>query len=416
MNKLGRVLIVSLVVALLVSQPALAILQETRTGIENDAVFWSGVSSPCGTSSGGSTVVSTAPATRSVAAFVDLYGKMAYDNSLKTGVPYDFTLGQAIIESGYGQSGLTKEANNFFGIKGEYNGQSVTKRTREESPSGASYYVMAKFRKYPSPQDSFNDHDNLFRTAPRYAKALKYPNDPIMFLTEVKNAGYATDSHYIQTVGSVIRSVQSYVLSKNLFPPSSQVVYTVEPVAGANTTSSSTATSAGTCPSQSKGPSDASSYQNPLREAKDVQGTRIGAGVYFAGRSTVYPIGKAVVVVALTNAMSPKNSFISYKLIDGPAAGKVIFVSGTCSSGIKKDDQLEPTTKLCDMNNEEPFTQMGWANDTGTAPADTVADDQYSVYGENFAELLTRLGAPTVSVGTAQVTETTLPTGWPTWE
>ena len=274
---------------------------------------------------------------------------------------------------------------------------------------------MASFRKYPSPQDSFNDHDRLFRTVPRYAKALQYPNDPIMFLTEVKNAGYATDSSYIQTVGNVIRGVQAYIASKNLFPPSSKVVYKIEPIAGATTASGTTATSAGSCPDK-KDSSDSSSYQNPLREAKDVLGTKVGAGVYYAGRGTVYPIGKAVVIVALTNARSPENSFISYKLTEGSAAGKIVFVSGTCSSGIKKDDQLEATTKLCDMSNKEPFTQIGWANDTGTAPADTVAEDQYSVYGENFAELLAKLGAPNVSVGSAQVTETKLPDGWPIWE
>lgn len=35
------------------------------------------------------------------------------------------TAAQAAIESGWGTSGLTAEANNLFGIKGRYNGQYV---------------------------------------------------------------------------------------------------------------------------------------------------------------------------------------------------------------------------------------------------------------------------------------------------
>lgn len=406
------------IITLLTGQTGLAVQPETLKSIQNDATFWSGVSSPCGTSNGGSNSGSGDEAggviTKSVGAFVDTYGKMAYENSLKTGVPYDFTLGQAIIESGYGQSDLTKKANNFFGIKGEFNGQSITMRTREESSSGASYYVNAQFRKYPSPQDSFNDHDRLFRTAPRYKEALKYPNDPIAFLTEVKKAGYATDSKYVATVGSVIRNVQAYIASKNLYPPSSEVIYTIEPIAGSTSASSSTTTSAGDCPGRDEDISK--TYKNPLRNIKELQPIRVGSGVQFSGNGKMYPIGKATVVLALTNATDPNYSFISYKVLEGQAAGKIIYISGKCSSGIKKDDTLDTETALCQMTNQEPFTEVGWANDTGTGPADITTDDQYSAYGTNFRSLLIKLGAPTGSVGDAQRTSTVLPTGWPSWE
>lgn len=417
MYKYKPLITIILAAILLAAQPVFAITPETQKGIDYDATFWSGVSSPCGTSSGGSSSGSGGggTATKSIASFVDTYGKMAYDNSIKTGIPYDFTLGQAILESGYGQSGLTKQANNFFGIKGKYNGQSIMMRTREETSSGGSYYVMAEFRKYPSPQDSFNDHDRLFRTAPRYAEALKYPNDPIMFLTEVKKAGYATAGNYIQVVGDVIRGVQAYVASKNLYPPSSQVVYQIEPIPGASTsTGSSTATSAGNCSTAQQG--DVSNYKNPLRDTTGLQSTGIGSGVTYGGSGKMYAVGKGKVVLSLTNAENPESNFVSYKLTEGPATNKIIYVSGMCASKVRKDQEIDANTVLCEMKNEDPFTQIGWANDTGIGPAETVANDQFSAYGVNFSQLLAKLGLSVASTGDSQATDVTLPTGWPTWQ
>ena len=59
------------------------------------------------------------------------------------------TAAQAFIESNKGNSGLTQKANNLFGIKGKYNGQSVTMLTTEYY-NGVAQKVNASFRKYPS--------------------------------------------------------------------------------------------------------------------------------------------------------------------------------------------------------------------------------------------------------------------------
>ena len=45
-------------------------------------------------------------------------------------------MAQAATESGWGQSQLTKQANNFFGIKGAFNGQSVAMPTTEYDQNG----------------------------------------------------------------------------------------------------------------------------------------------------------------------------------------------------------------------------------------------------------------------------------------
>jgi hypothetical protein len=170
----------------------------------------------------------------SVESFVDTYGEFAYRASINTGVPYEFTLAQAMVESGYGQSGLTTEANNFFGIKAgsSWDGEVYVVETREVDSSGREYWVDAAFRKYSSPEDSFRDHDIFLRENQRYSAAFNYSNDPHAFLVEIKNAGYATDPNYIAIVGSVIDSTIAYIASTGSWPPSSEITYNVDPIGG----------------------------------------------------------------------------------------------------------------------------------------------------------------------------------------
>ena len=205
----------------------------------------------CNATQAGANATNSAP-TPNVAAFVDKYGQMAYDNSLSTGVPYEFTLGQAIIESGFGASELSAKYNNFFGIKaaGGWTGPTVTLPT-QEVVNGTTITIQAQFRVYATAQGSFADHDQFFHQNPRYAAAFQYSNDPIQFLTVIANAGYATDPSYISTVGAVINQVTAYVASKHLWPPSSQVTYniTTPPSNGGGTATTTAASGSCSCSS-----------------------------------------------------------------------------------------------------------------------------------------------------------------------
>ena len=78
-------------------------------------------------------------------------------------------LAQSILESGWGKSALATQANNYFGIKGSYNGQYVIMNTAEWDDVNQNwYYVDAAFRKYPSPYESMIDNANFIRDNPRY--------------------------------------------------------------------------------------------------------------------------------------------------------------------------------------------------------------------------------------------------------
>ncbi|MFC1731647.1 glucosaminidase domain-containing protein [candidate division KSB1 bacterium] len=128
-----------------------------------------------------------------------------------------FTLAQAALESGWGKSGLTKDANNFFGVKGSGDAGSITKRTREVY-GGRETYVNAKFAKYSSPAESFKAHNKLLEKS-RYTKKrqqlfgtsdmTKLSADQILEATW--KAGYATDPKYIQLVKPIIRDMEKAV-------------------------------------------------------------------------------------------------------------------------------------------------------------------------------------------------------------
>lgn len=77
-------------------------------------------------------------------------------------------MAQAALESGWGTSTLTTQANNYFGIKGSYNGQSVSMKTAEYDANGQLYYTTANFRKYPSAKASMTDNAQLLRNGTAY--------------------------------------------------------------------------------------------------------------------------------------------------------------------------------------------------------------------------------------------------------
>jgi flagellum-specific peptidoglycan hydrolase FlgJ len=137
-------------------------------------------------------------------AFLDRYGPSAVRSMHRTGVPASVTMAQAILESGWGRSGLTKRAFNFFGIKGTGPAGSVTVRTREVY-NGRSVYINAAFRKYHNAEESFVDHGRMLRRMSRYARCFRFKNDPAQFCRELQRAGYATDPRYASILISLIR-------------------------------------------------------------------------------------------------------------------------------------------------------------------------------------------------------------------
>ena len=116
------------------------------------------------------------------------------------------TAAQAFIESDKGNSGLTKKANNLFGMKGAYEGNYVQMYTKEYQ-LGRYVTVLAKFRKYPSWKDSIEDHSSLFNRLDRY-KNLRGQFDYILATQYVKQDGYATSLTYTKTLRDCIEKYE----------------------------------------------------------------------------------------------------------------------------------------------------------------------------------------------------------------
>lgn len=126
----------------------------------------------------------------------------------KSGILASLTAAQAFIESKKGNSGLTKKANNLFGMKGTYNGESVKMNTKEFK-NGRYVTIVGTFRKYPSWVESIADHSGLFNRLPRYSN-LRGCKDYKKACKYVKDDGYATDPDYTETLLDCIETYNLY--------------------------------------------------------------------------------------------------------------------------------------------------------------------------------------------------------------
>lgn len=113
-------------------------------------------------------------------------------------------IAQAILESSSGQSELSQAPYyNYFGIKGNYYGQSVNMLTWEDDGSGNVEHVYADFRAYGSPEASLSDYVALLQS-PIYTGARKSNTLSYMDATAALTGLYATDTSYHHKLNDLI--------------------------------------------------------------------------------------------------------------------------------------------------------------------------------------------------------------------
>lgn len=114
------------------------------------------------------------------------------------GCPASVTIAQAILESGWGQTDLAKNANNYFGVKAlaHSDPDQYVEMPTAEYENGQRVMVEADFAKYISPQDSFVAHARLLACAPRYAPAMAVRSNPLAFAQQLQACGYSTAPTY----------------------------------------------------------------------------------------------------------------------------------------------------------------------------------------------------------------------------
>jgi flagellar protein FlgJ len=160
------------------------------------------------------------------------------------GVPGAVLVGQAVLESNWGRSGLARAGNAYFGVKARrgWPGKVYYGSTYEAIPfAGAhrhgprSYHAhatdtlfdsrdsalaagantVALFRAYASVEENIYDYVRFFHRNPRYRPALDayaLTGDPRRFALMIARAGYATSPTYGQRLAAVMERYASDLL------------------------------------------------------------------------------------------------------------------------------------------------------------------------------------------------------------
>ena len=146
--------------------------------------------------------------------FIEDFGLFILNQTKGTGIFPETLISQAILESqGIGVDGkyyvggskLSKEANNFFGIKAtnRWKGKTYNIDTGEVL-NDRKVVVNANFRVYNSVKDSIKDYIKFLQENPRYKDALQ-SSDYSTQNKRLQSAGYATGLNYADTLNSVIK-------------------------------------------------------------------------------------------------------------------------------------------------------------------------------------------------------------------
>ncbi|KAK2943905.1 putative Exo-glucosaminidase LytG [Blattamonas nauphoetae] len=112
---------------------------------------------------------------------------------------------QAAHETGWGRSNLAKKANNFFGVKGYYQGRTIRVTTTEYYDHTNPVTITDGFRVYPSATESIIDYGDFLTSRPWYEGAAnqRYYRDSIQAIWD---GGYATGPTYVESICKLVET------------------------------------------------------------------------------------------------------------------------------------------------------------------------------------------------------------------
>lgn len=148
---------------------------------------------------------------KSAAGFVQQHSAAADAAAAETGIPAQFMIAQAALETGWGKREIVgrdgSNSHNLFGIKAGSNWKGATVDiTTTEYIGGAPRKMIQKFRAYANEAESFADYARLMKDSPRYASVVAQASDAKAFAQGLQKAGYATDPAYADKLGKVINT------------------------------------------------------------------------------------------------------------------------------------------------------------------------------------------------------------------
>ena len=143
-------------------------------------------------------------------AFIQKISRGAVEGMRKYSILPSVTMAQAILESGWGESGLTEQSNNLFGIKegSNWDGEVINYPTKEYV-NGQYVNTTAYFRVYESLDASMEDHGAFLAGLSRYANIIGV-KDYKTVCQLLQKDGYATAPNYAD---SLIALIEQYDLA-----------------------------------------------------------------------------------------------------------------------------------------------------------------------------------------------------------
>ena len=144
------------------------------------------------------------------AEFINVIGEHAREVASSNNLYASVMVAQAALESGFGKSTLSSAPNhNLFGIKGSYQGDSVTMQTKEYYNSTGWITINDQFRKYPSYKESLLDNAYILRNGTSwdstfYAGTWLENAKTFREATSWLQGRYATDPTYATKLNNLI--------------------------------------------------------------------------------------------------------------------------------------------------------------------------------------------------------------------
>lgn len=121
----------------------------------------------------------------------------------------EVVIAQAALESGWGQSELTLQAKNYFGMKAgtDWRGKTISMPT-EEVINGSRITENAVWPVFDSAEDCFAEYAKFIERLPHFADALEHSNDPAAYVAALVNGPlkYATDPEYEAKIMGTIKA------------------------------------------------------------------------------------------------------------------------------------------------------------------------------------------------------------------
>ena len=140
--------------------------------------------------------------------YVSKYAKVAIKEMEEYGIPASITLAQGLLESNAGDSRLSQESKNHFGIKCRTKCRGCTCRNYTDDD------IYDMLRVFESPWESYREHSKLLQ-GKRYRHLLDLDmSDYESWAHGLKKAGYATDKRYAYKLIQIIKELKLYRYDK----------------------------------------------------------------------------------------------------------------------------------------------------------------------------------------------------------